>query len=254
MTGASNAPVGELVPALNADSTWWTADNRSITVDGTLVPVERAAILPPAVTPIERAIADVDGRLDDIDASTVWRAKDPWQAPEWALPYLAWERSVDVWDPLWPEDVKRAAVAAAPIVHRYKGTPHGLKTALGALGVEAELVEWWQTTPRAAPYTFRVTAYARTLLYGGATFLDPRLVKTIYATVMRTKPLSRAFSLSIGAGFTPGLGLAAVAPVRLRVRQSVKPKIFYPFGSRLGAAGAAVARIRVRAAMRLEAS
>ncbi len=84
---------------------------------------------------------------------------------------------------------------------------HG--TALEALQVTTRITEWWEQTPRAKPYTFDVLALARSRLYGGSPVLDERVLRAVYDTVMRTKPLSRAFRLSVGVELTGKVGVAA---------------------------------------------
>lgn len=208
--------------------------------------VKRAEILPNDATPREKAYAAVDARFEDIDTDLVRRVKSVAEAPADYLPYLAWERSVDVYDPAWPEAVKRAVIAAAPEVHRYKGTRHAVEVALAALRVGTEITEWWQEVPRAAPYTFRVTAYARGRLYDGPV-LDTRLTRVIYSAITRAKPLSRAFTFSVVANLPSTLGMAAAATARVRGQGVLRPVAQDAFAMRLGLAGAATARVRVQA-------
>lgn len=213
----------------------------------------RDHILPGNATPLERAIADTDGRLDDIDTDLVRRVGGP-DIAEVPAPFLsrrAWGRSVDVWDPTWPEGVQRAVIEAAPIVHARKGTLFAVRTALDALRISTHIVQWWETTPRGEPYTFKVTAYARDKIYDGAVILDPRLVKVAFATVMRTKPLSRAFDFSVGAGFTGSLGLAGISVAKSQHRAVVRAPARIEARQILGLAGIGVARHHHRAVVNL---
>lgn len=116
-----------------------------------------SSLLPPNATAAERAIDAAAERLADIPVPLrdLW---NPQTIPAALLPWLAWGLSVDVWDPAWTEARKRATVAASIEVHRHKGTVGAMLTALGALDYDARLVEWWQSTPRGAPYTFGVEA------------------------------------------------------------------------------------------------
>jgi phage tail P2-like protein len=214
-------------------------------------PVKRINLLPPSnATPRERAHADTDGRLDDrrVESATITTLKDPATCPAALLPYLAWERSVDVWDPAWPEATKRAVIAAAPDVHRHKGTVYAVKAVLGALQVDADVTEWWQETPKAAPYTFKVIAQARARLYDGP-LLDARLIKSVFSAVMRVKPLSRAFDLTVAANMPGALGAAGIGVARSVVRVPAYADNSETFSAPLGAAGVAVARSVVRASM-----
>lgn len=103
-----------------------------------------ARILPPNATPLERAVAEVAAaRLDDlyVPLEGPWSAQD---VPEPFLPWLAWEWSVDQWDPLWSEDQKRHAVASSIGIHRIKGSVASVIMAIEALGYGVgELIEGW---------------------------------------------------------------------------------------------------------------
>lgn len=214
---------------------------------------DRDDILPGDARPLERAIADTDGRLDDIDADFVRRIGGPdiSAVPTAFLPARASARSVDIWDPAWPEDVQRRVIEVAPLVHAKKGTPFAVRTALDALKISTVIVQWWQTVPRGAPYTFKVTAYARAKIYDGDFILDPRLLAVAFATVMRTKPHSRAFAFAVGAHFGSGLGVAAIATARGKHRAAVRAQVDTAFHQNLSLAAIAAGRNRHRAVIRL---
>jgi phage tail P2-like protein len=211
-------------------------------------PVKRPTLLPSHATPRERALAQVDARLDDraAEAARITALKDPATCPAAYLPYLAWERSVDVWDAAWPEDVQRAVVAAAPLVHAHKGTPAGLKAALAALRIEPILIEWWQAVPRGIPYTFEVEALVRSRLYPDGPLLDPRLIQAVHDTVMRVKPLSRAFRLRVAARTESDLGFAPFGAARPRAALPAPAALPTPDAAAgLGLAAVAVVRPRL---------
>lgn len=114
-----------------------------------------SSLLPPNASLTERAleaagtlVCDVDGHLDTL--------RNPETIPANLLPWLAWDRSVDVWDTAWTDSQKRAVVASSIRVHQHKGTVGAMLTALAALDYTAQLVEGWQTSPPGAPYTFRI--------------------------------------------------------------------------------------------------
>lgn len=113
------------------------------------------SLLPPNATPLERALEAATLRIDAIPVPlrTLW---NPDTIPVQLLPWLAWGLSVDNWDPAWTEARKRAVVAASIDVHQHKGTVGAMLTALSALDYNASLIEWWQSAPPAAPYTFRI--------------------------------------------------------------------------------------------------
>lgn len=112
-------------------------------------------LLPINATEGERAMATTIARVSDVPvpARFMW---SPQTCPVALLPWLAWAFSVDEWDTGWTEQQKRAAIAAAYVVQRQKGTIGAVRRALGALGLEINIVEWFQETPEAAPYTFRI--------------------------------------------------------------------------------------------------
>lgn len=84
------------------------------------------SILPSNSTPWERAVEQTSAeRWEGVDVDIIRRAKDPWTCPEHLLPYLAYERSVDIWDENWPVEKKRSVIASAPQDHRLKGTEEG---------------------------------------------------------------------------------------------------------------------------------
>lgn len=210
-------------------------------------PVARASlILHP--TAREGAIEGADAAVQDIDVGQIITSRDVANAPAAYLPALAFERRVGVWDPLWSVDVQRAVIEAAPEVHRHCGTPYAVKTALGALDVDADVAEWWQASPPGVPYTFHVTAYARARLYDGPV-LDARLIRVVFASILAAKPLSRAFDLTVVATLDATLGLVPVATTRTRAARSAVPAASGETMAMLALAPAATARTRVAVAV-----
>ncbi len=211
-------------------------------------PVARPSLLPPNATARELVIEGADAAVGDLDVGQITRVRDPEATPLALLPRLAWERSVDVWDPSWPEDVQRAAVVAAPEVHRHKGTVGAVQAALAPLRVDADVTEWWQESPPGPAYTFSVTAYARARLYDGP-LLDARLIRAVFASVLHAKPLSRAFDLTIVATLDATLDLVPAVTTRTRVARGVVPVASGETTATLGLAPAASARTRVAVAV-----
>lgn len=104
---------------------------------------EFQSILPSNSTPWERAIEQVSGeRWATLDIDIIRRAKDPWTCPEHLLPYLAYERSVDIWDEDWPLLKKRSVIASAPEDHRRKGTLDGMRRYVRIAG--ADIAHVWR--------------------------------------------------------------------------------------------------------------
>ena len=120
--------------------------------------------------------------------STLW---SPFDCPAQFLPHLAWALSVDVWDETWSEIRKRQVIAAAPEIHRLKGTDYAVETALNAFGLTYEDVEWWEEVPIAQRGTFKID-----VLHGDvADFLNEDLREQIRLSVKAAKPKSRTFAI-----------------------------------------------------------
>lgn len=112
-------------------------------------------LLPPNATDVERAM---DGATSSISFVPVLAREtaNPDDAPASTLPWLAWGVSVDEWNSAWSDEQKRATIKSSLTVHKYKGTIGAVREALGALGYAVEVQEWFNQTPQAAPYTFRL--------------------------------------------------------------------------------------------------
>ncbi|KZK81795.1 Phage tail protein [Pseudovibrio sp. W64] len=167
----------------------------------------RQTVLPPNSADIAVAMDLVEDRMSGLPAEVIRDCLDPLKAPASLLDHLGWELSVDVWDREWPEQVKRRVLAVSKEVHKYKGTPYSVKTALAALGVAAHLLEWWQEGGSGVPGTFEITAYANEQIFADGPVLDARLQENILSTISATKPKSRGFSFQIGAQFETSLSI-----------------------------------------------
>lgn len=112
-----------------------------------------ADLLPPNATPLCRALASLGQRITDLPLPirSTWSPAD---CPAQVLPWLAWAFGVEDWDTSWTEDQQRAAVAASLAVHRIKGTVGAVNRAVGALGLQCQVVEWFSKQPMGAPYTY----------------------------------------------------------------------------------------------------
>lgn len=87
------------------------------------------SVLPSAnSTDFELAEEQVSGeRWNKLDVDVIRRVRDPWTCPAHLLNFLAFERSVDIWDETWPEWKKRSVIASAPADHRIKTTEAGIR-------------------------------------------------------------------------------------------------------------------------------
>lgn len=99
------------------------------------------SLLPPAATPLERAIEQTQAVRLDLAAivPTLWNAAT---CPAALLPHLAWALSVDEWDNGWSIEKKRTVIAEARYIHQHKGTPSAIRRALASIGQpDADLIE-----------------------------------------------------------------------------------------------------------------
>lgn len=183
-------------------------------------------MLPVTSTPLAQAMDVLEERLFALPVEMV--TKDPWKVSVELLDHLAWENSVDVWDTEWPEDIKRGVVEMSAEIHQFKGTPFAIKRALEVLNVRTELSEWWQLEPQGQRGTFEVKAYAGRALYSDdEVSVGPRVVRTLIALIERTAPVSRGFSVVVGANLAlprSAVAVGASATSFTKCRMSIVQK------------------------------
>lgn len=105
---------------------------------------EEADLLPRNATLFEQSVSLAAAKGTDLPAQLVSDVTDPWLCPAELLPFLALERSVDLWNPDWPEERKRWVIAEQARLHRLKTTEAGFRAHLSLVG--ADLVR--MLTPR----------------------------------------------------------------------------------------------------------
>ena len=98
-------------------------------------------LLPPNRSSLERSLGDV---LPAELPVPLRELNDPARCEAALLPYLAWTRSVDRWDPDWSDEAKRNAVATSFVLHQRKGTLTALRQVVEPIGALSEVTEWWQ--------------------------------------------------------------------------------------------------------------
>jgi phage tail P2-like protein len=96
-------------------------------------------LLPPNASTLERAVSACAATLDTLPAPPR-HVRNPATCPAPLLPFLAWEFSVDEWNPNWGDDIKRAVIAASIDIHRHKGTRGAVRRALAAIFGDIEFI------------------------------------------------------------------------------------------------------------------
>ena len=97
-------------------------------------PPPPGGLLPPNASPLERELARIAiGRIAALDVP-LRSLHDPARCPAAWLPWLAWQRRVEPWDPTWSDDEMRAAIAGSAGAYRRHGTPAADRAALDRLG------------------------------------------------------------------------------------------------------------------------
>ena len=162
-----------------------------------------------------RALETLAARLSALDlAPTVLYDFDNVEAS--ALTHLAEQFNV-LGDAGWdmagaganPEAKKRALLKEAIALHRIKGTPYAVKRSLELLGVNATVIEWFQTAPQGVPHTFILDAQV-TDQPAGAPAIDAARIDQIKRAVTFWKPARSHFTLRVGLGMSTSLRMASV--------------------------------------------
>lgn len=165
----------------------------------------KRSLLPPTSTAQELAAEQAMSRIADIPIdlnATLW---NPMICPPYQLPFMAWGLSIDAWDENWPLAVRRQRVASALDIQRRKGTVKAVRDVVSSFGGSMVLREWWQTSPRGAPYTFDII-----ITVGGSFGAMPAsYIDDIIAEVGRTKPVRAHFTVTQGLTANTGILLAA---------------------------------------------
>lgn len=154
-------------------------------------------LLPPNATALERAAAVTQQHLGELPVDTR-HLRNPERCPVALLPFLAWELSVDDWNPKWGVDVKRRVIANSIAVHRRKGTRGAVRRALEAIFGEGGF-----TIVEGA----NAGTYNGAKLHDGASFYGKPENWAVYS-VFVTRPLSIAQAAEVRRV------LASVAPAR----------------------------------------
>lgn len=168
---------------------------------------DTATLLPSNATALERAAAAADARISDtpVPVRDVW---NPYTCPADILPWLAFAYAVDEWDNGWTVEVKREVIAQSLRIKRMKGTYGAVQRALAVLGLPARVQEWFQQSPAADPYTFRIRIEAEQIGFTAHQLAQVRRVVEQYKNVR-----SHLVAIDIDVRSTAGLSMASVAMV-----------------------------------------
>lgn len=174
---------------------------------------DAATLLPSNANTLERAVAALDVRITDTPTPIrdVW---NPRTCPADLLPWLAFAYAVDEWDNTWSTDVKREVIAQSLEVKRTKGTPAGVQRALAALGLPAEVQEWFQQIPEGEPYTFRVLIEAEQI---GFTAKQLAQIRRVIERYKNKRSHLAGVDISIRSTAGPTMASLALAGAELTV-------------------------------------
>jgi len=193
------------------------------------------------------------------------------RAGEDVLRQLAWQFHVmgyEGWALATTESQRRELVRRAMALHRRKGTPWAVKHALGALGLDAETVEWFQPDSDLAPFEFGVRAVITAPVSEGV-LVDERTSELVSALIAEYKNVRShlawtAFSVRLDVTVPPAraAGRCAVrrsvrAPVEIlpvfdRVAADARALDARPIGQRLAVRSRASAAVQLGGAMRMD--
>lgn len=120
------------------------------------------SLLPANAVESERALEQVMAHAGDqpIDIRIVKNAD---LCPLELLPWTAWENAITYWNTDWTESQQRGIVSSAAVVNKTRGTPGAVKRALSSMDVMADLVEWFNDSPKGDPYTFRIVIHSNSI-------------------------------------------------------------------------------------------
>ena len=112
-------------------------------------------LLPPNATKFEINFEKAFAQVKDVEIN-IRSFNDPMSAQVQVLPWMAWERSVDVWNKNWSDAQKRQVIKTSLYNHSIKGTVESLELALNSLGFPVIVQEWFNMVPMGKPYTFKL--------------------------------------------------------------------------------------------------
>lgn len=161
-------------------------------------------LLPPNATALERALADVVAELLGDAPVPVRELRVVATCPADRLAWLAWERDVPFWDDAWPEELKRAVIAAAFGLHREKGTVAADRRVLGDAGAIYD----YEESPAGAHHTVAISIRNSASLTVGTAALTRAIARVKRASVHYTVTAEAGFEAAVPVA--GGFGAASV--------------------------------------------
>lgn len=177
-----------------------------------------APLTPPNAGPLERGVDRALSRIDGVDLTPIRTVDDPQACPAPLLPWLAYDSSVDDWDPDWPTRAKRLAISQSLIQHREKGTLAAIERAVLPLGGQVVVRPWFEQTPEGEPGTFQVIL---TLPTGGADAPPAEAVDMAIAAIDRSKSARDHYTFALGSSARGALGLVGAVRAGAYARLSL---------------------------------
>lgn len=178
------------------------------------------SILPPNSTPLELAIeATIAAQLAALEVPPLRDLWNPATCPDALLPWLAWTLGVESWDASWPDQVKRARVAAAIAILRHNGTRQAVADVIAAYGGNVALTTWFETVPPGDPYTFTLAVSV-----GGQSGVAPSadFITGMIADVGRAKGARDQFTFTLAVNATASIGVIGAARPAIYARLTLQ--------------------------------
>ena len=197
------------------------------------------SLLPRTSSRLERALEQACAERCEAMGLNIHDLYDADRCPLELLPFLAWAFHAPSWSSTWTEQQKRYAIKDAVIINRRKGTGWAVRMALKTANITAELVEWWQETPKTQPYTFTTRVWLNNQL--PSVFSDIATYARLIEIVEEYKNVRSSYQLKIGAKFTAALGVALASSMHgtQNNKVSAKPVTLRPCEASLAVATSA---------------
>lgn len=137
----------------------------------------------------------LDGELNalaaHVDAPAIYARLDALAGA--VLDHLARQYDIAVWRDTWPDDLKRDVLRAAIPNMRKRGTRAAIVDAVASVRAGAEIVEWWQETPKGTPHTFKINVHQAAL----EGVVASEMLADLRALIDDAKPARTRYTLSV---------------------------------------------------------